>query len=146
LDEDNFIIKVADFRSTASIDPNRRISGNFGPAFYVAPKVVKGLAYDEKCDLWSCGIILFIMLTGRLPYRGNSEFQILENMRRKPFDPATYRFPSSVSAEAKDLMTKLLRINFKECISAAEAVNHPWVQLHSYSANSVELFQALQSL
>jgi calcium-dependent protein kinase len=144
--EDSFNVKIADFGSTAFIDLNRRISGNFGSAYYVAPEVIEGRSYDERCDLWSCGIILFIMLTGRPPYQGSSEIMILENMRRKPFDPASYTFDSSVSSEAKDLMTKLLRIDFRERISAAEAVSHPWVQQHRNSSNSVRLFQALQNL
>jgi calcium-dependent protein kinase len=138
-------IKVADFGSSAFIDPSGRLSGCFGSAYYVAPEVVEGSAYNEKCDLWSCGIILFIMLTGKPPYEGTNERQILENVRRKPFNPSNYQF-NGVSSEAIDLIYKLLKIDSRQRLSAAEAVNHPWVQHYRTNASTLELNSALQNL
>jgi calcium-dependent protein kinase len=144
--EDNgadFNIKVADFGSSAFIDPMRKLTGCFGSAYYVAPEVVEGVAYNEKCDLWSCGIVLFIMLTGKPPYAGKNERQILENVRLKPFNPLNYDF-RGVSPEAVDLLVQLLKPDLRDRISAAEAVNHPWTK--HYQTNPVELTSTILNL
>jgi calcium-dependent protein kinase len=137
-------IKVADFGSSVLIDPNAKLTGCAGSAYYVAPEVIEG-TYNELCDLWSCGIILFIMLTGRPPYAGSNERQILENVRLSPFDPTNYDF-KGISPEAIDLIVKLLKVDLKERISAAEAVNHPWVQHYRSHASTAELSSALSQL
>lgn len=146
--EDNdgeFNVKVADFGSSAFIDPSGRLTGCFGSAYYIAPEVVEGQAYNEKCDLWSCGIILFIMLTGRPPYSGKNERQIIDNAKRNPFNPLNFKF-QGVSADAIDLIVKLLKLDLRERISAVEAVNHPWVQSFRSSTTSVDLTLAVNNL
>jgi calcium-dependent protein kinase len=138
-------IKVADFGSSAFIDPLGKLTGCFGSAYYIAPEVAEGQAYNEKCDLWSCGIILFIMLTGRPPYSGQNERQILDNVRRRPFDPLNYKF-EGVSQEAVALIVELLRFNIRDRISAAKAVNHPWIQTFRSAIDSEELTSAIGTL
>lgn len=138
-------IKVADFGSSCFIDPTGKITGCFGSAYYVAPEVVDGLAYNEKCDIWSCGIILFIMLTGRPPYAGSNEKQILENVKKRPFNPTNFKF-QGVSPEAIDLIVKLLRFDLRDRISAVEAVNHPWIQHFRIGSTSSDLTLAVNNL
>lgn len=138
-------IKVADFGSSAFIDPHGKLTGCFGSAYYVAPEVVDGTCYNEKCDLWSAGIIMFIMLTGKPPYAGSNERQILDNVRRKPFNPENFQF-QGLSAEAVDLICKLLKFDVRERISAKDAVNHPWIQSYRTRVSSVELQNAVSNL
>jgi calcium-dependent protein kinase len=54
-----------------------------GTAYYVAPEVIGG-NYDEKCDIWSVGVILYVILSGAPPFSGKSEKEIMEKVRMKP--------------------------------------------------------------
>jgi len=65
--DDSLSIKVADFGSSCLLDKKRKLSGCFGSSYYIAPEVLRN-SYDEKCDEWSCGIIMYILLTGKSPY------------------------------------------------------------------------------
>lgn len=143
--EGDWSVKIADFGSSAFIDPYGKLTGCFGSAYYVAPEVVDGESYNEKCDCWSAGIILFIMLTGKPPYSGSNERQILENVRRKPFDPSDYQF-QGISQEAIDLIIRLLDVNMRTRISAKDAVNHPWIEHYRSNASSIELVYTMQNL
>jgi calcium-dependent protein kinase len=59
----NAPIIIVDFGTSRVFDPNEKMSKKIGTPFYVAPEILDGI-YDEKCDVWSCGVILYIMLSG----------------------------------------------------------------------------------
>jgi calcium-dependent protein kinase len=111
----------------------------------VAPEVVDGRAYNEKCDVWSCGIIMFIMLTGRPPYAGRNEKEILENVRLRPFDPLNYKF-KGISEDAINLIVQLLNPDIRARISAVQAANHPWVQIYRDEVSSADLSKSVTKL
>lgn len=97
--------------------------GVFGTSYYVAPEVIEG-SYSEKCDVWSVGIILYILLAGEPPFNGNTDQEIVERIKEGDFVMDGPRW-EEVSDEAKDLITRIL---CKEDIriTAAEAFQHPW--------------------
>ena len=70
-------VKLLDFGNSRQMGENDAMHGVYGTAFYVAPEVNKG-DYDEKCDVWSIGVILYMLLSGNPPFNGNSDIQILE--------------------------------------------------------------------
>lgn len=74
----------------------------YGTAYYIAPEILKS-DYNEKCDVWSVGVILYILLSGRPPFAGDNDKDILEAVKMGVFS-----FPikewSAISAEAKDLI------------------------------------------
>jgi calcium-dependent protein kinase len=65
-------IKVIDFGTSALIDPKKVLSQKLGTPYYTAPEVLKS-NYNEKCDVWSCGVIMYIMLCGYPPFNGGND-------------------------------------------------------------------------
>ena len=126
---ETFHVKISEFGSSAFIDPENHLAGKSFPKMYTAPEVFSNY-YNEKCDLWSVGMILFLFLTGQLP-------------TSLPLNLSS--LASRVSEPALDLLTKLLNEDFKTRISAAEALNHPWIK-NAQSQNSADIDGALKML
>lgn len=118
-------LKLADFGSAEWFGDGRRMSGVVGTPYYVAPEVLMGREYGEKVDVWSCGVILYIMLSGTPPFYGDSAAEIFEAVIR-----GNLRFPSrifrNVSPAAKDLLRKMICRDPSNRISAEQALRHPW--------------------
>ena len=122
-EKEDLTIRIADFGSSSFLDPKKKLSGVHGSAYYIAPEVLKE-AYNEKCDLWSCGIILYILLTGKPPYHGRTEKEIIAAVFDGDLDLSGLQ---GVGQEARDLTTQMLNRNYRLRISAAEALKHPFI-------------------
>lgn len=122
--EDN--LKLADFGSAEWFGDGEKMSGVVGTPYYVAPEVLLGRDYTEKVDVWSCGVLLYIMLSGMPPFYGDSTAEIFEAVIR-----ANLRFPSrifrSISSSAKDLLRKMMCRDDSRRFSAEQALAHPWI-------------------
>jgi calcium-dependent protein kinase len=120
---DYFKIKIIDF-GTCELFQSKMLKEQIGTSFYIAPEVLKN-NYNEKCDLWSCGVILYILLCGSPPFYGEDEDEIFTKILFW-----NYSFKQSIwediSNEAKDLINKLLELNPKKRLSAKEALEHKW--------------------
>ena len=96
-----------------------------GTAYYMSPEVLQG-NYDNKCDIWSCGVILYIMLCGYPPFDGDSENDIIKAILKKKF-----YFPEeewkSVSDDAKDLIKHMI-CDADKRYNAEMVLNHPWIE------------------
>ena len=117
-------VKLIDFGTAKIFEKGQSENRYVGSSYYMAPEVLKR-KYDEKCDLWSIGVILYILLTGRPPFDGNDDEEILKNVEIGVYDKTSYPFPS-LSSYAKDLINKLLQYDAKKRISAEEALEHQW--------------------
>ena len=117
-------VKLIDFGTAKIFEKGHQENKYVGSSYYMAPEIIKR-KYDEKCDLWSIGVILYILLTGRPPFDGNDDDEILENVKKGVFDRSSYPYPL-LSSNAKDLIDKLLQYEPKKRIGAEKAIEHPW--------------------
>ena len=117
-------VKLIDFGTAKIFEKGQSENRYVGSSYYMAPEVLKR-KYDEKCDLWSIGVIFYILLTGRPPFDGNDDEEILKNVEKGVYDKTSYPFPS-LSSLVKDLINKLLQYDPKKRISAEEAFEHQW--------------------
>ena len=92
---ENQILKIIDFGGGIKVfnlaryfSKNKKMSQISGTPYYIAPEVLNE-SYDEKCDVWSCGVILYILLCGYPPFNGESDFDIMKSVKSGKFD-----FPS----------------------------------------------------
>lgn len=97
-----------------------------GTSFYMAPEVIMG-EYTETCDIWSLGIILYILLSGVPPFYSDNEEEIYEAILQCKVDFSDESW-NNISAEAKDLITKILSLPDKR-ISLEDILNHPWMTM-----------------
>lgn len=67
--KDNANLKVIDFGTSRKMDSQKKLTKRLGTPYYIAPEVLKK-NYDEKCDIWSCGVIMYILLCGYPPFNG----------------------------------------------------------------------------
>jgi calcium-dependent protein kinase len=116
-------IKVIDFGTAKLFDKNKTENKVIGSAYYIAPEVLNS-KYNEKCDIWSSGVILYILLCGRPPFGGEDE-EILDKIKKGKFDLSSDPWPK-ISNEAKDLIRHMLDMNPISRISAQKALSHKW--------------------
>ena len=125
-------IKVIDFGSAKAFDPSGKMTAKEGTPYYIAPEVLQG-NYDCKCDVWSSGVILYILLVGQPPFDGKNDTEIMKKVVKGAYSMKGELW-KNVSKEAKDLVQKMLVKNPKKRISAQEAYKHPWIRLYAPAA------------
>lgn len=116
-------IKIIDF-GLGIVNGTEKLKEKIGTPEYIAPEVLQG-KYDEKCDIWGFGVILHTMLSGEMPFLGETQDEVLQNVMNKKIVFESKEW-SNVSEEAKDFTKRLLERNPKKRLNAEEALNHPW--------------------
>ena len=109
---------------------------SLGSAYYAAPEVVQGGHYDIKCDIWSLGVIMYVMLTGKMPFAGSMTEEISANIQSGSLILRDKAW-KGLSTGATDLLKKLLVVEPEGRLSAEEALKHPWLA-HSWAEPSLQ--------
>ena len=120
----HFHIKLIDF-GTAKMYLNSEQTQVIGSAHFIAPEVLLG-NYTHKCDLWSCGIVLYYLLTTKYPFDAKNKNDIYTKIKKCNYDRLEGNQYKKISPEAKDLVHKLIKSDFNERLSAQKALEHIW--------------------
>jgi calcium-dependent protein kinase len=123
------IIKIIDWGTARFYEKNKKMNRISGTPYYIAPEVLNE-KYDEKCDIWSCGVIMYILLCGYPPFNAETDQEILNKIKLGKFT-----FPDeeweNVSSEAKDLIVNMLTYNSADRYSASACLSHKWLNDNS---------------
>lgn len=123
LDKKNSTIKIADFGMAALEVSNKLLQTSCGSPHYASPEIVMGKQYHGgPSDVWSCGIILFALLTGHLPFNDDSIKKLLLKVQS-----GKYQMPQNLSKEAQDLIAKILTVNPAKRLTTEEILRHPLI-------------------
>ncbi|XP_050558003.1 serine/threonine-protein kinase BRSK1 isoform X2 [Spodoptera frugiperda] len=122
LDERNNI-KIADF-GMASLQPaGSLLETSCGSPHYACPEVIRGEKYDgRRADVWSCGVILYALLVGALPFDDDNLRQLLEKVKR-----GVFHVPHFVPPDCQQLLRGMIEVNPEKRMTLAEITRHPWV-------------------
>jgi serine/threonine protein kinase len=118
-------IKIVDFGfSRCAQSPGELFATSCGSPAYAAPEVIEQRRYEgSRADMWSLGVMLYGMVTGTLPWRGNNQQMIYEQISH-----ADYEIPATVSVMCKSLIQSLMVVDPAVRYTAPEAVGHPWLE------------------
>jgi calcium-dependent protein kinase len=130
-------IKICDFGMSKIVEKQVSQSSVVGSLYYVAPEVLNK-NYNEKCDLWSCGVIMYFILSKRFPFNGTFNDEIIKKILVGEYDTKAPPL-DKLSKNALDLLQKLLTMDVNKRISVQEALDHPWIKEH----NSKELYNKI---
>ncbi|XP_047314868.1 calcium-dependent protein kinase 28-like [Impatiens glandulifera] len=119
-------LKATDFGLSDVIRPGKKFRDIVGSAYYVAPEVLKRKSGPES-DVWSIGVITYILLSGKRPFWDKTEDGIFKEVLRNKPDFRRKPWPS-ISNDAKDFVQKLLVKDPRARLTAAQALSHPWVR------------------
>ena len=124
-------IKIIDFGLARRYYQNSfepYMSAIVGTPLFIAPEVLRK-KYDKLCDLWSVGVIAFVLICGYAPFNGRNNKEVHDAVKRGKFQFQS-KYWKGVSKEAKDFISRLLRTNPKKRMTIEQALNHYWMLKH----------------
>ncbi len=130
----NSLLKIIDFGTCVKFMKSQKLKARMGTAYYIAPEVLNG-KYDEKCDIWSCGVIMYIFLFGAPPFNGKTDEQIFSKIQK-----GLFIFPEKeslkVSSASKNLITRMLSFQSSKRPTADEILKDPWFNSQQSNVNN----------
>lgn len=124
--DENSVLKAIDFGLSDFVRPDERLNDIVGSAYYVAPEVLHR-SYSTEADVWSIGVIAYILLCGSRPFWARTESGIFRAVLKA--DPSFDEAPwPSLSSEARDFVKRLLNKDARKRLTAAQALSHPWIK------------------
>ncbi|XP_045430198.1 myosin light chain kinase 2, skeletal/cardiac muscle isoform X4 [Pipistrellus kuhlii] len=120
------LVKIIDFGLARRYNPNEKLKVNFGTPEFLSPEVVNYDQISDKTDMWSMGVITYMLLSGLSPFLGDDDTETLNNVLAANwyFDEETFE---AVSDEAKDFVSHLIVKDQGARMSAAQCLAHPWL-------------------
>lgn len=131
-DSENSLVKICDFGIARMLQPNEMATTDCGTLCYMAPEIIQAKKYGSSCDVWSLGVVLFVMLCGYAPFESDDLTQAKNNIVNGVFEFAS-PYWDGISSQAKDLLSKMLVVNPEKRITVHEVLNHPWMVGHLHT-------------
>jgi len=125
---------ACDFGLGTFFHPGEILTSMAGSPYYVAPEVLRR-QYDPSADIWSLGVVLYILLCGMPPFYGANDKEIFISVLRGNPNMTIEPWPS-VSEEAKDLIRRMLDIDPKSRITVSDILKHPWLKEHGVASEA----------
>jgi calcium-dependent protein kinase len=145
-------IKLIDFGLSRKYQIGSKMKSVLGTPYYVAPEILEKRGYTEKCDVWSAGVMLYLLLVADFPFQGTTHAELFENIKQGEYSLRASKEIMALSKPGKDLLAKLLNTSPERRISAREALRDPWFDSINIEINergrkqiSVELLDRLRS-
>ncbi|XP_054720760.1 myosin light chain kinase, smooth muscle-like [Uloborus diversus] len=120
-------IKIIDFGLARKYDPDKKLQVLFGTPEFVAPEVVNFDKVSFTTDMWSVGVICYVLLSGLSPFMGDSDLETMGNVTKAEFDFEDDSF-DKISETAKDFISKLLIKDMTLRMNSAQSLKHPWLK------------------
>jgi calcium/calmodulin-dependent protein kinase I len=143
-DDNDWDLKIADFGFAKKCPPSG-LTTMCGTPGYVAPEILERVPYDTQCDLWSLGVIVYILLGGYSPFEEKSQDALFARIRAGDY---TFHeeFWHSVSSNAKDLIRSLLTVDPRQRLTSDQALQHSWMTVSEDVLASTDLGVNLHEL
>ncbi|CAM9187931.1 unnamed protein product [Ectocarpus fasciculatus] len=144
--EDNANLKIADFGFAKKHDASSEVlKTQCGTPGYVAPEILKSTPYGTPVDMWSIGVITYILLGGYPPFHDDNQARLFQKIRRGKFS-FHEQYWDPISDGAKDLIARMLTVDPAARITATQALEHPWVMSEDDELETSELGDSLQRM
>lgn len=136
--KDSHLIKIIDFGLTKKLKPNEDVRILFGTPEFVSPEVISYEPVSTTSDMWSVGVICYVLLSGLSPFMGDSDVETFANISGIAYDFDDEAF-DNISDEAKDFISKLLVKFQNKRLTASQCLMHPWLLCGEKSNNAKEI-------
>lgn len=138
-------IKIADFGFAKFSSNEACLTTQCGTPGYVAPEILEGAPYGTKCDMWSLGVIVFILLGGYPPFIEENQRELFRKIRRGQYEFHD-EYWAPISQDAKDLISALLTVAPGKRLTAKEALQNKWIVGDDAALEAHDLGQTLTEL
>jgi len=120
-------VKITDFGLSKAFDEHSQVMQTpCGTPGYIAPEVLLMKGYDKQCDVWSLGVIVYILLCGFPPFYADNDAQLFEKIKKGEYE-FLRPYWDPISDSAKDFIRQMLRVDPKQRITCDQALAHPWM-------------------
>jgi calcium/calmodulin-dependent protein kinase I len=125
-EDDDSAVKIADFGFAKKVYERNSLTTQCGTPGYVAPEILEGTPYDERADMWSVGVILYILLGGYPPFIESTQRDLFRKIRKGEYE-FHEEYWGTVSIEAKELISSLLTVDSNERLTAKQGLENEWI-------------------
>lgn len=124
--KENTSVKIIDFGMAKELEPTEKVKALCGTPEFVAPEVVSYDFISTGTDMWSLGVICYILISGYSPFMGDTDTETYANISNVTYDFDLEEF-DIISQNAQDFISQLLRLSPRSRLSAQECLDHPWL-------------------